>query len=276
MIIDGKKIAEQWLQEIKKNLPSQPLHLAAILVGGDLGLEKFVKLKKKAAESIGVTFSVYKFEDDAQEVEILEVIEYLNNDLGVNGILVELPLPKNLDAQKILNSISKEKDVDLLSQIAEDEYYSKKVADLMPPAVGALVRLIQYCQIFLADKKVAVFGAGRLVGQPIIHWLKDKCVNVSVIDENTQNPEKYSLQADVIISGVGKPDLVTGEMVKDEVTIIDYGYGKKGEVMAGDVDEVSVFPKSLWFTPVPGGMGPLVVAAVFENLLKLFEKQKRS
>ena len=125
-------------------------------------------------------------------------------------------------------------------------------------------------------KAAAVFGQGRLVGKPISHWLTAQGAKVNMIDELTTNPEKLSLQADVIISGVGKPGLITADMVRDNAIVIDYGYGKKGKTMAGDVDFENVAKKSSLITPVPGGMGPLVVAAVLKNLVTLQDKNVSS
>lgn len=271
MNIDGTTIANKVIGQVAEEIRNsgKEFHLAAVVVGDDPGLNKFVELKKKAAESIGIQFSAYKFDGDAEkQEEVVDTLSFLSNDPSVDGILVELPLPSGWDTQKILDLVSDAKDVDVLSSSAQKDFYNNK-AKILPPAVGALKIVIDEHKISLKGKRVAVFGQGVLVGKPIAHWLELQGANVDRIDENTPNPERYSLNADVIISGVGKPGLIGADMVKDEAILIDYGFGKKGSKMLGDVDFESVSKKANLITPVPGGMGPLVIAAVLKNLILL-------
>jgi methylenetetrahydrofolate dehydrogenase (NADP+)/methenyltetrahydrofolate cyclohydrolase len=186
----------------------------------------------------------------------------------VHGILVELPLPEGFDTQKILDAVAPAKDVDVLSTSMSDIFY-KGAPVVLPPAVAALEMVLKYHNISVHDKKVAVFGYGTLIGKPVAHWLGRQKAQVSVIDSRTKNAAEISGQADIVITGVGKPGLITGDMVKEGAVVIDYGYGKKDGKMLGDVDFESVGPKAALITPVPGGMGPLVVVAVIENLAKL-------
>ncbi len=268
MTIDGKKIAEEVLVECKKEITDKNLELSlgAILVGDDPEFKKFVDLKGKAAERIGITFTVYKFPEDITteklKEDMVEIIKWSD------GVLIELPLPKNIDQQTILNEVPVEKDVDVLSDKAQKLFYDNK-SKINPPAVEALKIVLEKENISPNEKKAAVFGQGVLIGKPISHWLEQCGMEVSRIRSTTKNPEKLSLEADIIIAGVGKPGLITGDMVQEGAIVIDFGYGKKKGKMSGDVDFDTVLQKASIITPVPGGMGPVLIAAVLNNLIKL-------
>lgn len=269
MIIDGRKIAEEVLEELKKDVSSRglKLRLAAVLVGDDSEFKKFVKLKEKAAERVGIDFTTYRFPEG------IEMGELKNNLVEISewadGVLVELPLPKNIDQQAVLNDISVEKDVDVLSDEAQKLFYDNK-SKINPPAVEALKIVLEKNNILLNGKRAAVFGQGVLVGKPISHWLEQESVEVFRIRSKTENPGELSRQADIVIAGVGKPGLVMGDMIKDGAVVIDFGYGKNlAGKMVGDVDFDSVSSKASLTTPVPGGMGPILIAAVLKNLVVL-------
>ena len=268
MIIDGKKIAEEVLAEVKKEISDKNLNLSlgAVLVGDDPEFKKFVELKGKAAEKIGVSFTIYKFPASIEAEELKKNLQEIFE--WSDGVLVELPLPKHIDQQAILNEISIEKDVDVLSDEAQKLFYENK-SKINPPAVEALRIVLEKQDIFLGGKKVAIFGQGILVGKPVAHWLERQGAEVYRIDEYTQDPEQYSLHADIVVSGVGKPGLIKDSMIKGGAVVIDYGYGKKDGKMMGDIDFKPVSKKASLTTPVPGGMGPVLVVAVLKNLIKL-------
>jgi len=287
MVIDGKKIAQEILDELKSGVealrpirqnlrvvsPSnpqaqgEPLRLAAVLVGDDPEFKKFVELKGWAAERAGVNFTIYRFPENIETEELKKNMREISE--WSDGVLVELPLPKSVDQQVILNEIPVEKDVDVLSDRAQDLFYENK-SKINPPAVEALKIVLEKNHVLPNGKRVAVFGQGVLVGKPISHWLEQQGMEVFRIRSKTENPEKLSMEADIIIAGVGKPGVVTGDMVQDGVVVIDFGYGKTSDGrMAGDVDFDSVLPKASLITPVPGGMGPILIVAVLKNLIKL-------
>lgn len=263
-LIDGKALADQWLAEIAVQVKAigEPLHLAAVCPSDDAGLKAFVQLKKKAAEKVGMVFSAYYPES---ELEARQTLLFLAKDETVHGIFVELPLPENWDRAGLLGLIPSDKDIDVISPSAEKEFHGD-ASLVFPPAVSALARVLGDQGIDSEGLAVAVVGQGDLVGKPITHWLRHQGSEVSVVDINTKHPEKIAAAADVIVSGVGVPELVGPDWVKEGVLIIDYGYAKKGNDYVGDVAE-SAQDKAGAFTPVPGGMGPLVVAATLENLL---------
>ena len=271
MIVKGKQIAENILDRLKKRIEQGrlKLDLAAILVGDDPEFKKFVELKGRAAEKIGIGFRMFQFAEDIDEKELIRKILVICKNS--NGILVELPLPAHMDQQAILDAIPAEKDVDVLSVSAQGSFYSGSPR-IMPPSAEALKILFEELELGVKNKKVAVFGYGLLIGKPIAYWLERNGAEVSIIRSKTENPAQYSRDADIVIAGVGKPGLITGDMVKQGAVIIDYGYGKKDCKMVGDVDFDSVSPKAGLITPVPGGMGPILIAAVLNNLITLNEK----
>jgi methylenetetrahydrofolate dehydrogenase (NADP+)/methenyltetrahydrofolate cyclohydrolase len=258
VLIDGKALASEWLDGLAEQVRAlnAPVGLAAVCVGDDPGLKAFVKLKQKAAESIGVTFSSYFLE--SQE-EVREALGYAAADESIHGVFVELPLPGGWDRTSILSLIPPEKDVDALTPGAL----------VPPPAVRALERLLQAQGTEVRGMRVAVVGHGFLVGGPIARWLGEQGAMVSVIDIDTPEPERIAAQADLLIAGAGRPGLVTGAWVKEGAFVVDFGYGKHGDRFVGDVAAESVQKKAGVLTPVPGGMGPLLIAAVLENLLEL-------
>ncbi len=262
MIIDGKKIADEILVSLKNAMTGRAVRLMAVRIGDNPEIKKFIDIKKRAAESIGLTFSSYCASRSNDESEVLQVIDCLNRDKTVQGIFIELPIPQEYDQRKIINAIDPVKDVDVLTDVLQKRFYSGNFA-ILPPAVRALETVFKKHNINSKNISVAVFGQGFLVGKPITFWLNKQGAKVFPVDINTQDAAQYSRQADVVISAVGKPNLITASMVKDNAIVIDFGYPK------GDVDFNPVSQKASLITPVPGGMGPLVVAAVLENLCNL-------
>jgi len=270
MIIDGIQLALDVAVGLKAKIRENnlKLQLAAVLVGENKEFKKFVELKGKAAKEIGVGFKLYQFPENISTSDLKKEVRKISEDKQNSGVLVELPLPAHVDVRAVLNEVQLEKDIDVLSEKAQSLFYGGK-SKILPPAVEAVkIALEKYC-IEPKGGKVAVFGQGLLVGKPVAHWFEQKGAQVFRIDEFTKNPEQYSHQADIIVSGVGKPDLITGDMVKDGVAVFDFGYENKDGKMVGDVDTGSVVPKTSLVTPVPGGMGPIVIAAVLKNLVEL-------
>ena len=276
IIIDGKAIAQKILSQIKTNLkgrsislPRRQAGIATIWVGENLAVSRFIEMKKKYAESVGIAMEIYHFDSENQGNELTNKIKELSKNEKVKGIIVELPLPEDLNRDKILNSIPKSKDVDVLSASAQEDFYNN-MSKILPPAVGALKVLFEEYKINPKGKTAAIFGQGLLVGKPISHWLEQIGAKVFRVDENTNDPEKLYLQADIIVSGVGKPNLIRGDMIKEGAVVVDFGYGSLNEKITGDVDFDSVAPKTHLITPVPGGMGPIVIASFLKNSLQIY------
>lgn len=260
-IIDGKGIANAVQENLKAQVLAlgQPLHLAAVCIGDDACVRAFVRVKQKAAQSVGIQFSSYFF-DGTDRAPVTQTLRYLAADESVHGIFIELPLPVGWDAAQFIALIPPDKDVDALTGNA-----------MVPePAVRALEYVLHEHDVALAGLAAAVVGQGNLVGRPLARWLATQGARVTVIDIETPEPAALARRADLVIAGTGMPGLVTADWVKDGAVVIDYGYGKnKKGAYVGDVDFESVTRKASLITPVPGGMGPLVVAAVLENLVTL-------
>lgn len=268
MITAGKQIAEEILTGLRKEIENKKLNLrlAALLVGEDLEFKKFVELKGKVASKIGVGFEMYQFPENIETKKLKNELAKISEKS--DGVLIELPLPKHIDQQAILNEIPVDKDVDVLSNEAQVLFYSDK-SKVNPPAVEALKIVFDKYDIKPKDKKAAVFGQGILVGKPISYWLEQQGAEVYKINSKTENPEQFSKEADIVVAGVGKPGIIMGDMVKEGIIAIDFGYGKKDGRMLGDIDFTSVEPEASLITPVPGGMGPILIAVVLKNLVTL-------
>jgi methylenetetrahydrofolate dehydrogenase (NADP+)/methenyltetrahydrofolate cyclohydrolase len=267
MIIDGKKIAEEIKLELKQTLQQasgKKLVLAVVLVGEDPASIKFVEYKKKFGEAIGVEVRVFEYEADIEQTDLAEEINRLAVDEKVEGIVVQLPLPacagrpKQIETEKILNIIPAEKDVDALTADASVD----------APVAEAVMEILKRGDVDLNNKKILVIGQGKLVGRPVSVILAQEGYDVDTADINTKNLKEKTLQADIIISGVGKPGLIKADMVKKGVILIDCGTSELKSQLSGDIDPTCADKASL-FTPVPGGVGPIVVAMLFKNLLKL-------
>lgn len=271
MIIEGRKTAEELNLETKKLLNGAGLRLAAVLVGDDPGSRRFLELKKTAAEKIGIDFRLYEFPADITTQKLRkEVVGIVK--AGVNdGVIIELPLPKHINAQYILNAVSPEKDPDVLSEKAQGAFFNGR-SPILPPSVEAVKTIFKKHKIELRGKNCVVFGCGILVGKPVAHWLASQNATVSAINEFTLRPADFSQQADIIVSGVGKPNLITADMIKDDAIVIDFGFATLNGKIAGDVDFESASKKASLITPVPGGIGPIVTAAVLKNLVILNKK----
>src|SRR4030042_1517918 len=248
-VIDGKSIADAVVTNVREQVQvlSVPLHLAAVCTGDDPALRSFVKLKQKAAQAAGVTFSSYFF-DEPDEAEIISTLDYLAQDELSHGIFVELPVPAELNREKNLSHMPLSKDADVISPKGEMNFYADK--DLvLPPAVKALEYVLDEYGVNLTKTITAVVGQGQLVGRPITHWLQRQGAKVLSIDVATSNPEKITTQADLIIIGIGSPRLVSGDWIKDGAVVIDYGYNRDTDgAIAGDVDFTSVSKKAALIT----------------------------
>lgn len=269
-LLDGKALAEKFLSELKieyARLAKRPV-LAAVVVGEDTVVLRFVLQKKKIAEALGVDFRVYDYPADISTNDLRKRLAVIVHDADPAGIIIQLPLPAHINQQYILNSVPPERDVDVLSARAVGDFMVGK-SKILPPVVGAVKALFEEYGIDYKTKHVLVVGAGTLVGKPVAAWLANEKASFTLVDENTPDIADFSAKADIIISGVGKPGIITGGMVQEGAVVIDAGMSEAGGRPSGDVDFDSVSPKAAYITPVPGGVGPLTVAMIYGNLLTL-------
>ncbi len=269
-ILDGKKLAEEILGKLKKKIEENKLklRLAVILVGENPVSQIFINQKKKACEKIGIGFNLFKFPAEAGALQLKKEIEKIVKNPQNSGIIIQLPLPKKFIPEEFLNLIPEEKDVDVLSEKSLGKFYQGNLK-ILPPAVGGIFQLLKNYKIELKRKNVVIVGAGRLVGLPLALQLLKEKTTVSVLNEFTKDASFFTKKADILVSGAGLPRLIKGNMVKRGVIVIDAGTSRIKGRLVGDIDFKSVSKKASYITPVPGGVGPMTVACLLENLVKL-------
>lgn len=265
MILDGRKITkeiEQKLESIVKQTGVEP-SLAIFYVGTHKAIEQFIKMKVRFGEVVGAQVTVYRFPEDEDEKTILHTIERAREKH--DGMIVQLPVPSQLSSKVFIDAVPKEKDVDVL-RTDTFEAFTKNETSFLPGVVGAIDELARGYGISFQEKNIVIIGKGRLVGIPVLAWLTRQGVNPTVLDA-TSDLSKDLLSADIIITGMGMPHKIKKEMVKEGVIIFDAGTSEEGGVLLGDVDP-SVADVAKFLSPVPGGVGPLTVATLFQNLFK--------
>lgn len=277
-ILDGRKIAKEILDEIKieiEKLSFKPV-FCDILIGDDIVSRQYVKIKAKMAESVGMTFYDAFFNKEIEEEKLISEINNLNNIENICGIIVQLPVPDNLNKRNILDAILPEFDVDSLGSLRSKKFYEENDLSLVFPTALACFKVLENVPQDLKEKNIVVLGTGELVGRPLFHLLKQKGYhNILNINSRTENKEEIIKNADVIISGVGRGGFIKGDMIKEGVVLIDAGTSESGAGVVGDVDLESVSPFASLVSPVPGGVGPVTVACLLENVLKV-AKQKQN
>ncbi|HDD3844467.1 TPA: bifunctional methylenetetrahydrofolate dehydrogenase/methenyltetrahydrofolate cyclohydrolase FolD, partial [Staphylococcus aureus] len=278
-ILDGKQIAKDYRQGLQDQVEALKEKgftpkLSVILVGNDGASQSYVRSKKKAAEKIGMISEIVHLEETATEEEVLNELNRLNNDDSVSGILVQVPLPKQVSEQKILEAINPEKDVDGFHPINIGKLYIDEQT-FVPCTPLGIMEILKHADIDLEGKNAVVIGRSHIVGQPISKLLLQKNASVTILHSRSKDMASYLKDADVIVSAVGKPGLVTKDVVKEGAVIIDVGNtpDENGK-LKGDVDYDAVKEIAGAITPVPGGVGPLTITMVLNNTL-LAEKMRR-
>ncbi|HCY8927480.1 TPA: bifunctional methylenetetrahydrofolate dehydrogenase/methenyltetrahydrofolate cyclohydrolase FolD [Staphylococcus aureus] len=278
-ILDGKQIAKDYRQGLQDQVEALKEKgftpkLSVILVGNDGASQSYVRSKKKAAEKIGMISEIVHLEETATEEEILNELNRLNNDDSVSGILVQVPLPKQVSEQKILEAINPEKDVDGFHPINIGKLYIDEQT-FVPCTPLGIMEILKHADIDLEAKNAVVIGRSHIVGQPVSKLLLQKNASVTILHSRSKDMASYLKDADVIVSAVGKPSLVTKDVVKEGAVIIDVGNtpDENGK-LKGDVDYDAVKEIAGAITPVPGGVGPLTITMVLNNTL-LAEKMRR-
>ncbi|MBI4138238.1 MAG: bifunctional 5,10-methylenetetrahydrofolate dehydrogenase/5,10-methenyltetrahydrofolate cyclohydrolase [Candidatus Wildermuthbacteria bacterium] len=270
VILSGDQIAKTVLGALAKNIAGKKPLLAVIQVGKNPVSEKYVGEKEKIAIVLGAGFKKYDFAEDIPQEDLEKEIAAIGKDPAVSGMIVQLPLPRHIRAQKALDLIPEEKDADILSSSLFGKFALGECS-MLPPTVEAIALLLEKAGVHLRGATVAVVGAGRLVGLPLIFWLIRQGATVFVAHKDTKDLASCTLSADVVISGTGKAGLITGGMIKAGAVVIDAGTSVEDGQTKGDVDFASVSEKAGFITPVPGGVGPLTVACLFKNLFSLHE-----
>lgn len=289
LILNGKEVADTLKQKIAQEVEQMVAaghrapHLVAILVGNDGGSQTYVGAKEKACHEVGFGGTVIRYNDTITEEQLLEKIAEINADPQIDGLIVQLPLPKHIDETKITHAILPEKDVDGFHDVNMGKLAKGNDGIVSATPLG-ITLILQHYNIETSGKNVVVIGRSNIVGRPISILLSNPGpvgnATVTVCHSRTQNLSAYTLQADIIVAAIGKPGFVTGDMVKEGAVVIDVGTTriddpskKAGWRLSGDVDFASVEPKASAITPVPGGVGPMTITALLNNTLKARKAQ---
>lgn len=267
-IIDGKKLQHEILVKVKSGvalLPFVPV-FCDVLVGSDPASAQYVRMKAKLATGVGITFHNAHFPDNISTASLVEEIKKINVLPNICGLIVQLPLPEHLDVRAVLDSVSADIDVDCLSSETSNRFYAGEAVPAFPTAL-ACMEILDSLKLDLSDKKIAVIGQGMLVGKPVTYLLRTRGLSVEIVTRTTENKEKIIKNADVIISGTGHAKLIAGGMIKKGAVIIDAGTSESKGGIVGDVDLESVKNIASFVSPVPGGVGPVTVAMLLNNVL---------
>lgn len=283
-ILDGRKVSQAVQDELKldvaqlsaegKKIP----HLAAVLVGENGASETYVNAKVKACNEVGFKSTLIHFEEDISENKLLDKIYELNTDPDIDGILIQLPLPKHISDENVINAIDPSKDVDGFHPVSVGKMV-QGLSTFIPATPHGIMLMLQYYKIETKGKHAVVIGRSNIVGRPISILLSNNSnpgnCTVTICHSQTRNLEEICRQGDIIVAALGRPGFVTPEMVKEGAIVIDVGITripdktkKSGFKLRGDVDFENVAPKTSWITPVPGGVGPMTIAALLKNTYK--------
>lgn len=280
IIIDGKKMASEIRKEIAKEVEefkgknSFAPKLVVVLVGKDPASELYVKMKAKACEEVGIESQIYNLSEETKEEELLKLVRDLNQDKSVHGILVQFPLPKQIDAKKIVCEINPSKDVDGFHPVNIGRLYEGLAGEhLLPCTPKGIMKMLERMKINLEGKEAVVVGRSIIVGRPVASMLLNRNATVTVCHSKTKNLGEITRKADILVSAVGKERIITRNMVKEGAVVIDCGTSRKGGKSIGDVDFENVKDITSYITPVPGGVGPMTVAMLLENTLEAAKAQ---
>lgn len=279
-LLDGKTLAREKREELKRKV--QELKdkekivpgLAIIRVGNDSASEIYVRNKLKACQEVGIRAVEQHFDENASEQEIMDTIEFFNQEKSIDGVLVQSPLPKNLNEKKIVSYILGSKDVDGFGIDNLGHLLANQEQILAATPLG-IIHLLEKYEIPIASKNVLIIGRSQIVGRPLAIMFLNRDATVTIAHSKTKNLKELALQADILVSAVGQPHFITADMVKEGAVCIDVGINRENGHVIGDMDFDTIKEKASFITPVPGGVGPMTVATLLENVYELALKRKK-
>lgn len=287
-LIDGKEVAKRKKDEIAKKVAemidsgADAPHLAAVIVGEDPASMAYVKNKEKAAASVGITSSVYRYPESISEKELLSVIDFLNTDDEIDGFIVQLPLPGHISASKVIERINPKKDVDGFHPLNTGRMV-QNLPSYLPATPYGILQLLEYYNVETEGRHCVIVGRSQIVGTPMSLLLSRKAkpgnCTVTVCHSQTRDLSAITKQADILIAAIGKPEFINAEMVKAGAVVIDVGIHRveddsaSGFHFVGDVKFDEVSKKASFITPVPGGVGPMTIVGLLQNTLKAANKE---
>ncbi|MCV6608066.1 MAG: bifunctional methylenetetrahydrofolate dehydrogenase/methenyltetrahydrofolate cyclohydrolase FolD [Campylobacterales bacterium] len=278
-ILDGRKLSQKIREDVKKDVEKLKNEkglvpgLAVLLVGDDPASHTYVNMKSKACKEVGVYSIIHEMPSSISEEEVLSIIEKINHNEFIDGILVQLPLPDHVDTTKVIDAIDVNKDVDGFHPYNVGQLVTNKEGYVPCTPLGVMNLLAEY-NIDVKGMNAVVVGASDIVGKPMASLLLNAGATVDICHIHTRDLKEHTLKADIVLVGVGKPDLITADIVKDDVIIVDIGTTKVGDKIVGDVNYEGVSKKATFITPVPGGVGPMTIATLLENTVKACKKNR--
>lgn len=280
-LVDGKKIAGEILQTVRKRIESLDFipRLAVVMVGENPASISYAKMKQKRGEEVGIHVEIYRYKMEIAQEKLIEEVKKLNQTKDIKGVLIQLPLPKHIDRQIVLDAVDPRLDVDCLTSHNKQLLIAGKDPFHNPPAPAAILEILDRHKVDLKNSNILIVGTGDLIGEPLSAMLLHRKIAFELANRHTGNMNELAAKADVIITGVGKAGLITGNMIKKGAVVIDAGTTgstpsfppfSRGEVkggLVGDVDTETVMGKASLLAPVPGGVGPITVAMLLQNVV---------
>ena len=277
-LLDGKEVSTKVKDELKLEVDKLREKgiiptLAVILCGDDAASKVYVNNKSKATEYIGAEFKEYILDADIEEQELIDLIEKLNNDSNINGILIQSPLPKKFDEEKIFSLVNYKKDVDGFTPNSVGNLFIGRPI-FKPCTPSGVIKMLEYYNIDITGKHAVIIGRSNIVGKPLISLLLEKNATVTICHSKSNNIKEITKTADIVISATGRMNMVTEDMIKEDAIVVDVGINRNSEgKLCGDVDFENVSKKCSYITPVPGGVGPMTIAMLMNNLVKATKLQ---
>lgn len=278
-ILDGKYTSSVILQDLKTEIQrylqegKRTPRIDILLVGDDYASQVYVNMKEKKALDLGISVNVHNFEKNINENKLFKLISQLNNDKSVDGIMVQLPMPEHINESKVLESILPSKDVDGLTSTNLGKLFKNDPSAIAPATAKGVIKLLDNYDIKVDGKRAVVIGRGDISGLPIAAMLQNRDATVTICHSHTQNLRDICKEADILVSSIGRAEYVNSEYVKNGSVVIDVGTNRNSEgKLVGDVDFNSVKDIAGYITPVPGGVGPMTIACLFDNLFEMYKR----
>lgn len=275
-IMDGRPLANKIKEKVKSEIDDLGFHptLATILVGKNPASKLYMDLQTKTCGDVGITTKKHFLQSSTPQSQVLELIKDLNKNKEINGILLQLPLPKTFDTRQILQEITPTKDVEGVTPSNLGKLMHGTEA-MIPPTPKSILQLLDHYQIELEGVNIVIINHSIVVGRPLSQLLLNRNATISVCHEYTKNLEFFTRNADIIITATGIPDLITADKIKADSVVIDAGIARTEDGVKGDVDSKNVTKKASYLTPVPGGVGPITLACLLENIVKVSKNQRK-
>jgi len=278
-ILDGKYTSSVILQDLKMEIQKylqegkRAPRIDILLVGDDYASQMYVNMKEKKALDLGISVNVHNFEKDINENDLVKLISQLNNDKSVDGIMVQLPMPEHINESKVLESILPSKDVDGLTSTNLGKLFKNDSSAIAPATAKGVIKLLDKYDIQIEGKNAVVVGRGDISGLPIAAMLQNRNATITICHSHTQNLKDICKHADILVSSIGRAEYINSEYVKNGSAVIDVGTNRSsGGKLVGDVGFNSVKDIAGYITPVPGGVGPMTIACLFDNLIEMYKR----